>query len=103
HDGPLIALGTTGVITALLMLNRTRTTRGHQRLASIPKQSQGHPLGRGAQPCSEAAACRAEGSRAWGGGTAGVGGACRREDLPADGSLGDGTPGGGMTRPITGP
>lgn len=30
HDGPLIALGTTGVISALLMLNRTRTTRGRQ-------------------------------------------------------------------------
>jgi hypothetical protein len=56
HDGPLIALGTTGVITALLMLNRTRTTRGHQRLVSIPKRSQGHPLAHGAQPCSDEAA-----------------------------------------------
>ena len=56
HDGPLIALGTTGVITALLMLNRTRTTRGHQLLASIPKRSQGHPLAQGAQPCSDEAA-----------------------------------------------
>jgi hypothetical protein len=36
HDGPLIALGTTGVISALLMLNRTRTTRDHQRLTSMP-------------------------------------------------------------------
>jgi uncharacterized protein with PQ loop repeat len=56
HDGPLIVLGTTGVISALLMLNRTRTTRGQQRLASIPKQSQGYPLAHGAQPRSDEAA-----------------------------------------------
>jgi hypothetical protein len=56
HDGPLIVLGTTGVISALLMLNRTRTTRGQQRLASIPKQSQRYPLAHGAQPCSDEAA-----------------------------------------------
>jgi hypothetical protein len=56
HDGPLIALGTTGVISALLMLNRTRTTRDHQRLTSMPKQSQRYPLAHGAQPCSDEAA-----------------------------------------------
>jgi hypothetical protein len=56
HDGPLIALGTTGVISGLLMLNRTRTTRDHQRLTSMPKQSQRYPLAHGAQPCSDEAA-----------------------------------------------
>jgi hypothetical protein len=36
HDGPLIALGTTGVISALLMLNRTRTTRGRRGSSRRP-------------------------------------------------------------------
>jgi uncharacterized protein with PQ loop repeat len=56
HDGPLIALGTTGVITALLMLNRTRSTRRPQPLTSIPNGSRGCPLAHGAQPRSDEAA-----------------------------------------------
>src|SRR5262249_40619087 len=56
HDGPLIGLGTTGLISALLMLNRTRSTRGRQPLTSIPKRSRGSLLADGTQPCSDEAA-----------------------------------------------
>lgn len=55
HDGPLITLGTTGAVSALLMLNRTRTTR---RGAVSPGRLPSGPtcLPRAQRPCRDEAA-----------------------------------------------
>jgi hypothetical protein len=43
HDGPLIALGTTGVISALLMLHRARTTSRRPMSSSPAGPRRGSP------------------------------------------------------------